>query len=501
MPRRWLSAIATTALLAGVVVAITSPAGPAQAAVQFTSTAVNSNGGNCMDLPNGQTGNGVQLRQWTCNSAAPQNFTFNPVSGTTDQYTIATVAAGKCVDVYGVSTADNAAIIQWTCHTGDNQKFRLVPVTVPGTDKTFNLQAVHSGKCIVPSGGASSSGTGLVQLPCSTASSRVWRLPGFNPGSGGGTTFRNPLDPNGADPWLTYYNGFYYLSATTWNRTITMRRSRTLGGLASAPEQVIWNLNQPGAMGTMWAPEFHLLNGPNGARWYLYFTAGNEPFNLGSQRIHVLESAGLDPLGPYTFKASMLDPQQNNTWELDGSILQLNGQLYLMGTFYNGNQPMFIRPLSNPWTASGTRRLLSQATFSWETVGGSVNEGPEVLQRNGRTFIIYSASHCSTPDYKLGMLTYNGGDPLLSSSWTKSPNPVFQRSNANGVYGPGHNGFFKSPDGTEDWIVYHANSSASQGCDVNRTTRAQKFTWNADGTPNFGVPLPLSANIPAPSGE
>jgi GH43 family beta-xylosidase len=263
---------------------------------------------------------------------------------------------------------------------------------------------------------------------------------------------------------------------------------------------VIFNLTRPNGAGTMWAPEFHLLNGPSGTRWYLYYTAGAEPFNLGTQRIHVLESAGLDPMGPYTWKADMLDPTQNNTWELDGSILQLNGNLYLLGTFYNGQQPMFIRPLSNPWTASGTRRILTTATLPWETIGGSVAEGPEVLQRNGRTFIIYSASHCSTPDYKMGMLTYNGGDPLLSSSWIKSPNPVFQRSNANGVYGPGHGNFFKSPDGTEDWMAYHANASASAGCDINRTTRAQKFTWNADGTPNFGIPVSLNTTLTSPSG-
>ncbi|MET9968768.1 family 43 glycosylhydrolase [Streptomyces sp. NPDC006356] len=140
-------------------------------------------------------------------------------------------------------------------------------------------------------------------------------------------------------------------------------------------------------------------------------------------------------------------------------------------------------------------------TYSWETVGGSVNEGAEVLQRGGKTFIVYSTSHCSTPDDKLGMLTCNGGDPLDSASWVKSPNPVFQRSNANGVYGPGHNGFFKSPDGTEDWIVHHANSSASGGCDMNRSTRAQKFTWNADGTPNFGTPVGLGVPLAAPSGE
>jgi len=314
-------------------------------------------------------------------------------------------------------------------------------------------------------------------------------------------TFTNPLKARGPDPWLRYHDGYYYLATTTWDNTVTMRKSRTLGGLATAADTLIFTLTRPNGAGTMWAPEFHLLDGPNGRRWYFYYTAGREPYDLGTQRIHVLESAGLDPMGPYTFKADLLDPVSDNTWELDASILQLNGSLYLLGTFYNGTQPMFIRPLSNPWTASGTRRVLSTPTYGWETVGGGVNEGGEVLQRNGKTFIVYSASHCSTPDYKLGMLTYNGGDPLSSASWTKSPQPVFQRSDAAGVYGPGHNGFFTSPDGTEDWIVYHANSSAGGGCDMNRSTRAQKFTWNADGTPNFGTPVRAGVAIAAPSGE
>lgn len=49
-------------------------------------------------------------------------------------------------------------------------------------------------------------------------------------------------------------------------------------------------------------------------------------------------------------------------------------------------------------------------------------------------------------------------------------------------------------------MVYHANSSASGGCDMNRSTRAQKFTWNADGTPNLGTPA-LGVTLTAPSGE
>ena len=36
---------------------------------------------------------------------------------------------------------------------------------------------------------------------------------------------------------------------------------------------------------------------------------------------------------------------------------------------------------------------------------------------------------------------------------------------------------------------------------MNRSTRAQKFTWNADGTPNFGTPARLGVTLTAPSGE
>jgi hypothetical protein len=118
-----------------------------------------------------------------------------------------------------------------------------------------------------------------------------------------------------------------------------------------------------------------------------------------------------------------------------------------------------------------------------------------------RLLTIYSASSCATPDYKLGMLTYAGGDPLSATPWVKNPEPVFQRADANGVFDPGHNGFFKSPDGTEDWIVYHANESTSGGCGTSRTTRAQKFTWNADGTPNFGIPVSTHEVLAAPSGD
>src|SRR4029079_10188558 len=64
------------------------------------------------------------------------------------------------------------------------------------------------------------------------------------------------------------------------------------------------------------------------------------------------------------------------------------------------------------------------------------------------------------------------------------------------------NGFFKSPDGTEDWIVYHGVNNPNGDCGRTlRTTRIQKFTWNADNTPNLGAPLALTTDSTVPSGE
>lgn len=315
-------------------------------------------------------------------------------------------------------------------------------------------------------------------------------------------TLRNPLNlHNGADPWLTYYDGNYYLAATTWTSEWTMRKSPTLAGLKTAVPQRIYFETEPSRCCNFWAPEFRLLDGPNGPRWYFYYTAGTPTGNYDNQRAYVLESAGTDPMGPYTYKARLFD-LQNDVWAIDGSVLELDGSLYFVySAFDSGLQSLFIAPMSNPWTISRERALISQPEYPWERQGGFVNEGPVALHHDDDLFLVYSASSCNTPDYKLGMLTYTGGDPLSADSWVKSAEPVFQRADDNGVYAPGHNGFFKSPDGTEDWIVYHANDAVDYGCDGRRSTRVQKINWNDDGTPNFGVPVSSQEVIAAPSGD
>jgi GH43 family beta-xylosidase len=317
-----------------------------------------------------------------------------------------------------------------------------------------------------------------------------------------GQPFTNPIKSvKGADPWLQYHDGNYYLITTSFTNTLTMRKSPTLAGLAGAPSVQVWQDTTASRGANFWAPEIHFINN----RWYLYYSAAQVGAACcDTQRTHVLESAGTDPLGPYTYRNILTGSNLNpGGWLIDAGVLRLNGALYLLGSgSINGSdQSLVIAPMSNPYTISGTFSLISSPTLSWERQEGNVNEGAVALQRNGQTHIVYSASACWGPNYKLGRLTYTGGNPLAAASWSKAANPVFQRNDANSVYAPGHNGFFTSPDGTENWIVYHANNSASGGCGNGRTTRAQKFTWNADGTPNFGTPVALGTTLAGPAGE
>ncbi|MFC0047332.1 family 43 glycosylhydrolase [Rheinheimera tilapiae] len=309
--------------------------------------------------------------------------------------------------------------------------------------------------------------------------------------------FTNPLFENGADPWLEYFDGNYYLTTTTWTSQLVMRKSPTLAGLATATPVYVWSDTDPKRCCNFWAFEFHRLKGPNGYRWYLMYTAGQDG-TLDHQHLNVLESAGDDPMGPYQYKAAMMP----DSWNIDGSYLQHNGKLYLLYSQWQGDEQLnLIAQMDNPWTltAGKAHQVLTRPVLDWETSGRKVTEGAAALTYQGRTFVTYSASFCDTPDYKLGLLELVGEDALNPAHWKKHDQPVFSRTEQ--VFGPGHNGFFKSPDGKEQWLIYHGNDKASQGCGATRSLRAQKFDMDKQGFPQFGKPLAPGVQVARPSGE
>ena len=312
-------------------------------------------------------------------------------------------------------------------------------------------------------------------------------------------TFRNPLKRDGADPCLFFHDGYYYLSTTT-AVDVKLRRAKHLGDLADAPDTMVWKDDTPGRARDIWAAEFHFLDPGNGKgkRWYLYYTAsgGTEP----SHRMHVAESEGRDPLGPYTYKAQLLTDADNKEYAIDGTVLSKpKGELtfFWCGRPSPAGQGLYVSRMENPWTLSGNRTYLPADGFGCPVV----REGPEVLQHDGKIDLVYSMCGASTPDYRLGMLQADANADLTNpASWTQHPKLLFARVDQRGVFGPGHCFFFKSPDGTQDWIAYHAKSGIKDTYG-DRSTRAQPFTWKAGGVPDFGLPLSVDTDIVAPSGE
>jgi GH43 family beta-xylosidase len=307
--------------------------------------------------------------------------------------------------------------------------------------------------------------------------------------------YTNPLINQRADAHISRHtDGYYYFTASVpeYDRVV-LRRATTIQGLSTAQETVIWRKNTTGDLSAnVWAPELHYIAG----KWYTYFAAGraDEPFRI---RMYVMESSSANPLTG-TWSAPTRITTAWDTFALDATTFEANGTRYLLwaqsepGIATNSN--LYIARMATPKTITGTPVRIAIPTHDWETRGYKVNEGPAVLQRNGRIFISFSAS-ATDANYCLGLLTASASSNLLDpTSWTKNPNPVFTTNTATSQYGPGHNSFTTSEDGQNDILVYHDRNyrdiTGDPLYDPNRRTRVQKLYWNTDGTPNFGIPIP-----------
>ncbi|NGO72749.1 family 43 glycosylhydrolase [Streptomyces boncukensis] len=306
--------------------------------------------------------------------------------------------------------------------------------------------------------------------------------------------YTNPLIRQRADPHITRHtDGFYYFTATVpeYDRLV-LRRARTVGGLARAPEAVVWTRHESGEMAAhIWAPELHRVDGA----WYIHFAAGRSD-DVWAIRPYVLENTSADPFqGTWTERGQIATRWQS--FSLDATTFTHRGTRYLAWAQHdpsqNNNTDLYLSAMSGPTTLTGPQVRLSRPEFDWETAGFSVNEGPAVLQRNGRVFMTYSAS-ATDANYCMGLLTApDDADLLDPASWAKSPEPVFTSNEGTGQYGPGHNSFTVAEDGTTDLLVYHARQyreiDGDPLDDPNRHTRVQRLRWNPDGTPDFGTPV------------
>lgn len=234
-------------------------------------------------------------------------------------------------------------------------------------------------------------------------------------------TFHNPILPKPhPDPWVIFKDGYYYYCGSRDNQSIYVIRSRTLSGMGKEEEIIVWKAPETGEHSKgIWAPELHWINN----RWYIYYAADNGENE--NHRMFVLESKTTNALGEYFHRGKIADP--SDKWAIDGTLLHTeDGSLYFIWSGWenevNEAQHIYIAPMSKsePWKITGERVKLSSPTLKWERNGFPyINEGPQIIKRSGKIFLIYSASGSWSPDYCLGMLTIEEGKDVLNPiHWT-----------------------------------------------------------------------------------
>ena len=311
------------------------------------------------------------------------------------------------------------------------------------------------------------------------------------------TNFRAPLVYGyQADPMMTYYNGNYYLYVDDQLGYDRMRKSPSLAGLGSAASEVFYVGTGGIKPGVNCVYIFHW-----NSNWYQY--CGN-----GSGGTLVLESATDDPSSAYSYMGE-LDTPTGYTGYAEWPF-QVGSQIYMLFTNNATSTTLhsiWAAKFSDPVTRTGAWSIIAtpnSGTGSWEC-GDSrcIDEGGSVVVHGSNAFLLFSAGGYESPDYCVGMLTASSSSDLtVQSNWTKSTGCVVARNDAASVYGPGSALWFKSPDGTQDWIAYHVKTStANQKNGDDRKLEAMQVTWDGSGNPVFSTPYAVDTYHTLPSGD
>ncbi|MBQ2733922.1 MAG: glycoside hydrolase family 43 protein, partial [Clostridia bacterium] len=342
----------------------------------------------------------------------------------------------------------------------------------------------------------------------------------------GTASYQNPVLAAG-DPWVIYRDGYYYFTKTAGS-SIGVAKAANLGDLAHAPLVTVFK-PASGQMYSknLWSPELHYFSAddfdseyftPDMAGWYLLVACDNG--ENANHRMYVLKALTDDPQGEYGHPetkqknvpakiTSDTDETVNSIWTIGQTFAIIRDELYCFWVS-EVNEPnhryqtIHISKMKTPWIATGKTAVICKPTEPWEKKGATYSIGadgkiyPEVVEGiavvtgpNGEVFMLYCGSGYWTTDYCLGQLKLVGDDPINYDSWEKYPKPILNK-NAE-MNGTGHCCYTTSPDGSINYIIYHAYMGSSNQGD--RYMIAEEYTVTENGVKigeGTGKPAPLA---------
>lgn len=250
-------------------------------------------------------------------------------------------------------------------------------------------------------------------------------------------TYQNPLIENHADPDILFYDGVYYLYATS--REYDVYSSQDLVNWTYRGKSLPgggWGVDKH-----YWAPDVEYING----KFYMAVSFGEDGFGIA-----VADS----PLGPFVCQGEA--PLLKTT--IDGHLFVDNGKVYLYYTSWYGGRSYGIygvemsEDMVNPkWE---TEVKLISPTEEWEKQMGHVVEAPYMLKHNGLYYLLYSGSHTASPAYAVG---YAVGKSPLGPFVKSEDSPILKATDK--VHGPAHCCVVTAPDRKTMVIVYHCHGS------------------------------------------
>lgn len=297
------------------------------------------------------------------------------------------------------------------------------------------------------------------------------------------------------DPFVLLHRGAYYLFGTTDPDTgFRCYTSPNLvdwreGGYAYQMSDRCW------AGPPFWAPEVRFHDN----RFVMTYSGRDR----ASGRLLVAMAVSDQPTGPYVdLHAPLFDAGYS---AIDGHIfIDDDGQAYFFFSrngLEDGIETGVIcgaRLSHDLSTLISAPRVLMQADQEWERIDftrNRANEGPYVLKKGGRYFMMYSANHTFRPGYGIGYATADA--PL--GPWRKSDdNPLAASDATVGYAGAGHNSVTTSPDGREMFIVYHTHADPAHPENGQRRVNIDRMEFDRGRLVIHG---PTRSPQPVPSGS
>lgn len=275
-----------------------------------------------------------------------------------------------------------------------------------------------------------------------------------------------------ADPQIFSWKGKYYFIATNDNLNdigVYVREANTPEELFSdnIEQHLILAYNSELQFTQcFWAPEFHVI----GDDLYILLALSGDAWGPQSHMMK-LKTGG-----------SIIEAED---WEtpvrvkkMNGSFLTVSGitldmtyfkaakksylvwsERYGIGTRHDTGSMLYIAQIeeTNPYQLINDPVLIARPLYGWENIDGTINnEGPYALVTDKQVYIAYAGGAAGGYSYVTGILCADiDSDLMKPDEWNKKGAPVLSYYSIDGVYGPGHNTFYKDEDG-DIFIVYHA---------------------------------------------